>query len=408
MDVTATEALLGEYQRLEAFCAAQGDGPGRTRTLGWDLEYTSPEALLAFIDQILIRRMNDFLPETDRPVILDCGANIGYTLLHYKRQFPNARITAFEPDPQFVPILRRNLARNGGDDVELVEAAAWTRDGRARWAMEAKDGSRLAADDDGAARVTEVATIDLARYLDRDIDLLKMDIEGAEFEVLPHIAPHLARVRNIIVECHLAQQGDYDAFARVLTTLSAAGFSISFNSFGPWRDLTRRHVPGPLHAAQYVAVSGWRAEHQCLSHEQTYLPYVGVEHYRASLARLSELETKNEALAQMLAALTNAPERCEVVPLVAPFRRERGHCWTWTLPPTVMRGDSPAAGDSPTLLLEDDRLLGPGHALHDDVRAHGHGRYSHWQSALYLSTSDNSDPNTNGRRYTAVCLRREP
>jgi FkbM family methyltransferase len=401
-----TDELLREYQRLERLCAG-GDGPGRAITLGWDLEYTSPTALLAFIDQILVRRMNDFLADTDRPVILDCGANIGYTVLHYKRQFPAALITAFEPDPQFVPILRRNLARNGADDVEVVEAAAWTGDGQARWTMEGKDGSRLTNGIGHSEQVITVATVDLARYLDRDIDLLKMDIEGAEFEVLPHIASRLARVRNVIVECHLASQQDYDAFARVLTDLNGAGFSISMNSFGPWRDLTRRHVPAPLHSVQYVLVAGWRDEHPDVSAEQTYVPYVGAAQYRVSPERVSSLEAQNQLLSRMLAEVTTGTGRWEVLQMRPPFRHESGRCWMWNLPDSVMPGDSPASNDCPTVVLEDVRLLGPGQALHEEIRREGGGRYSHWGAKLYLSTSDNSDPNTNGRTYTAVCLRKE-
>jgi FkbM family methyltransferase len=351
--------------------------------------------------------MNDFLADTDRPVILDCGANIGYTVLHYKRQFPGARITAFEPDPQFAPILRRNLARNGVDDVEVVEAAAWTSDGRARWTMEAKDGSRLTTGSPQPGQVLTVATVDLARYLDRDIDLLKMDIEGAEFEVLPHIASRLARVKNVIVECHLASQDDYDAFARVLTDLNGAGFAISMNSFGPWRDLTRRHVPPPLHSAQYVLVAGWREEHPEVSPEQTYVPYVGAAQYRVSPQRVASLEAQNQLLSRVLAEVTTATGRWEVLQMRPPFRHEGGRCWMWALPDSVLTGDSPASTGCETLVLEDGRLLGPGQALHDEIRRDGGGRYSHWRTDLYLSTSDNSDPNTNGRTYTVVCLRKE-
>lgn len=51
-------------------------------------------------------------------------------------------------------------------------------------------------------------------------------------------------------------------------------------------------------------------------------------------------------------------------------------------------------------LEEDGVLLGPGHAAHDSIAMTGHGQYSHWRHTLYFSTSDNSDPNTNGRQYT--------
>ena len=51
-------------------------------------------------------------------------------------------------------------------------------------------------------------------------------------------------------------------------------------------------------------------------------------------------------------------------------------------------------------LFEDGQELGPAHAAHKDIREQGKGRYSHWKTALYFSASDNSDPRTNGRKYT--------
>jgi hypothetical protein len=52
-------------------------------------------------------------------------------------------------------------------------------------------------------------------------------------------------------------------------------------------------------------------------------------------------------------------------------------------------------------VFEDGLPLGPGHAMHDDIRVHGKGRFSHWDSSLYFSASDNSDPRHNGRLYQA-------
>jgi len=51
------------------------------------------------------------------------------------------------------------------------------------------------------------------------------------------------------------------------------------------------------------------------------------------------------------------------------------------------------------LLYEDGRPLGPAHAAHASIRSAGHGAFSHWKDALYFATSDNSDPNLNGRQY---------
>lgn len=51
-------------------------------------------------------------------------------------------------------------------------------------------------------------------------------------------------------------------------------------------------------------------------------------------------------------------------------------------------------------LYEDDQPLGPSHTPHAEIQQHGGGRFTHWRHELYFSTSDNSDPRSNGRRYT--------
>jgi len=81
---------------------------------------------------------------------------------------------------------------------------------------------------------------------------------------------------------------------------------------------------------------------------------------------------------------------------LAAMRQEAGHCW---IAPVDPRMPSDADGASRLRLFEDDRPLGPAHALHDAIRAQGGGGYSHWAGHVYFSTSDNSDPRTNGRAY---------
>ncbi len=84
---------------------------------------------------------------------------------------------------------------------------------------------------------------------------------------------------------------------------------------------------------------------------------------------------------------------------------EAGHCWTFPLPKLVDVSDHIGSpGRSTLLLFEDDQLLGPSHSPHQGIRERGQGAYSHWGQQLYFSTSDNSNPNKNGRRYSAIVL----
>lgn len=82
------------------------------------------------------------------------------------------------------------------------------------------------------------------------------------------------------------------------------------------------------------------------------------------------------------------------------FTHDSGYCWTVELPDVARRGDDPDEGcSSNSILLEDDVPLGPAHAMHHVIRAKGRGAFSHWRHQLFFSSSDNSPPQTNGRKY---------
>lgn len=87
----------------------------------------------------------------------------------------------------------------------------------------------------------------------------------------------------------------------------------------------------------------------------------------------------------------------------ASIRLREGQSYIVNLPELEAEADSGAAPRrSLWTLLEDNLPLGPGHCLHADIASNGAGRYSHWQAALIFSSSDGTDPRTNGRRYTFV------
>ncbi len=78
----------------------------------------------------------------------------------------------------------------------------------------------------------------------------------------------------------------------------------------------------------------------------------------------------------------------------------RGFTYLCELPPDCPPGDSNTAPLGSQLdLLEDGQSLGPPHSVHADISTLGGGRFSHWQNALYFSTSDNTDPRRNRRHY---------
>jgi hypothetical protein len=79
------------------------------------------------------------------------------------------------------------------------------------------------------------------------------------------------------------------------------------------------------------------------------------------------------------------------------IKAEQGYCYTARVPEWII---SDAKGHSTIRIFENGKSLAPAHSIHGDIRRLGKGRFSHWFDHVYFSTSDNSDPRTNGRTYS--------
>ncbi len=172
----------------------------------------------AFQADSVIPRLN---PLPGEPVIFDCGANIGTSVVYFRQQHPTARIVAFEADPVIAQYLLDNLRRNRVEGVEVVEKAVWTDgNGISLGGTEADGGSVFSTE---ATR--RVPSVRLRDWLLREprIDMLKIDIEGAEIAVLADCADALTNVQAMFVEFH-AYIGHRQGLAGLLNVLENSGF----------------------------------------------------------------------------------------------------------------------------------------------------------------------------------------
>ena len=93
----------------------------------------------------------------------------------------------------------------------------------------------------------------------------------------------------------------------------------------------------------------------------------------------------------------------ERIEFSGPFSRYGGVAYWADFPALeTLSDDADNPRRSPILLCEGPRQLGTGHIFHADVAELGKGRFSHWGPRIIFTASDNSNPNTNGRKYTAV------
>lgn len=156
----------------------------------------------------------------DKPTILDCGANIGSSVAFFKTEYPKADVIAYEADPSIFTYLNENVTANK-ITAQLHNKAVWIHNKGIEIASEGADGGGIHAQ----GTKVQVESVDLAEELRRfaKVDLLKMDIEGAESAVVPHCENELHRVQNLFIEYH-AYVGQEQNLGEILQVLSRQGF----------------------------------------------------------------------------------------------------------------------------------------------------------------------------------------
>ncbi|MEP6698801.1 MAG: FkbM family methyltransferase [Verrucomicrobiota bacterium] len=162
------------------------------------------------IYQVLLRRgakAEYFLPAALEPkVILDIGSNIGTSILFFHEQFPSAKIYGFEPNPETFRILEKNVGAISS--VEVFNYGLGASDATMSVPFDGADFSRfvtnpIVADSRGVPGTTD-CEIKHAGAVMKDLglvqaDLIKIDCEGAEYDVLTSLPGEMLRKCGWIV-----------------------------------------------------------------------------------------------------------------------------------------------------------------------------------------------------------------
>jgi FkbM family methyltransferase len=193
---------------------------------GLRLELNSRDvSQMVIFDEVIRDGLYDLkLVPFDPTVILDCGAHIGMFTLKAARTFPAARLSAFEPHPRNVEILRAHKKLNSLA-VEIVPAAVSLQDGDGWLRTEGSFGGTLAAELPAGAAGCRVRVVDLRTWLrkpDMHRLLLKIDVEGEERTLIPGILPDLPRQCALFFESHDGAEG----WTRLCNALTETGFQV--------------------------------------------------------------------------------------------------------------------------------------------------------------------------------------
>lgn len=205
-------------------------------------------ATLRFLyeETFLRQEYNVQLPKA--PYCIDAGANIGIATLFIKWLYPDAHILAIEPDPATVALLRKNIERNKLKDVTIFHGAVSdsaghlslfihpTKQGSLKMSTYARKGMTVEVQ----VPAERLSTL-LLKAGWTHVDLAKIDIEGAEWQVLHDLTTSgwLTKVQQYVIEYHHLMGTHESKFGEFLKDFEAAGYLYQMNT----KSLPYNHTP---------------------------------------------------------------------------------------------------------------------------------------------------------------------
>jgi FkbM family methyltransferase len=187
--------------------------------------------------------------------VIDAGAFVG--LFSLKASSYAARVVSLEPSNSNYRLLVGNLERNSVSNVMPIKVALSSRKGLTHF-LDAGTSSSLTSE--GRAGSYEVETTSISDLIDEigSVDLMKVDIEGAEFEaILATDKSHLSEIDRIVAELHFPSRLDFGRLGDLIDHLRAANMNVS---------TTRAHVRG----ISYGLTKPWKSSLEAFDTRSTF------------------------------------------------------------------------------------------------------------------------------------------
>lgn len=216
-------------RKYQAFCFSKTlldlknnkDSKKFIKILNFKIEHLDALSLHWEIKNIFQNKIYHFFSNKKNPFIIDCGSYIGASILYFKSVYPNAEILGFEPDPKIYRILKRNIKRNNFNNIRVVQAGLGVKEGILEFFSDGKDGGSFYKINKSS--LIKVPVKKLSNYIKKPVDLLKINIEGTEYQVIKEIEKKLNLINEIIIEYHCFNNLEQNLH-KILAILDKNGF----------------------------------------------------------------------------------------------------------------------------------------------------------------------------------------
>lgn len=176
--------------------------------LNFKFSFSNHRDLLQLFQESFMTKDYFFTTDKANPFIIDCGGNLGLTVLFFKTLYPSAEILTFEPAPTSLRFLNKNITDNNLKNVTIVNKAVSNKNGICLFQdtpgntlaghMQTQNGSME------SGQTVEVESVLLSDYITKPVDFLKIDVEGAEVLIFEDLdqSGKIKFIKEMVLECH--------------------------------------------------------------------------------------------------------------------------------------------------------------------------------------------------------------
>lgn len=213
--------------------------PKEVTFLSFRVQFVSFSEFFMLVREVFIYEPYYFHSDKEDPLIFDCGGNIGLATLYFKFLYPKAKIVAFEPVPDIYQILKRNVEINNLSNVEVHNLALSDKESedyiyvRSNMTL----ASTMSEEEAHGGKKTIINTGILSKFIDTEIDFLKMDIQLSEYRSISDLANAgvLRNIKEAVIEFHYLFGYKENLFSKVLEIFeeNSIHYRVSFNGEKP-------------------------------------------------------------------------------------------------------------------------------------------------------------------------------
>jgi len=205
----------------------------------WTIDY--------LFDEIFLNNEYYFKTQNKTPLIMDCGSNIGMSILYFKHLYPNSRIIGFEPNPNSFKLLKKNVEENNLKNVEINNLGLYNEESEISFYIDSNLSTLIGSinKDRGGNKELKVSAKKLSSYLKdvEEVDLVKIDVEGAEINIIMELLESntLNKVKEYIIEYHHNMGEDRSNLSSFLAIFETNGYDYniktSFKNISSFQDI---------------------------------------------------------------------------------------------------------------------------------------------------------------------------